>query len=538
VTTGLGIQAAPATVDLPVERPEALQPLTALAVTCATNPLFTGRLTASSGSTTAVSRITSNTVYGYISDVDQAWSCTASVRYSAIAWNTAADEGRFNWGNLINSTSVACNWLVGSTDYLKANSTSDCPDSDAEYAMAVSLTPQGVYHADVNHNGFGDFSFAHSDCDTYHGAEPIKSGVSFSSGSTSNRPDSSNCDPITLDGTGTSQTITYDSTAPTGASTLTGGIHAITATATDASNNTSAPSAPLSVTIDLDDPSLLMGVNEGAIKSSSRTVEIEFQADDPTSDVVAVEASNDNSAFTAVSGPTPSWTLTPGDGVKTVWVRVTDSAGRTTTWSDTIILDSTLPAVTLDTTSISVTMERGTSRQEGVTITPSLVLYGATLDLSPSLSAVIDPPVPAGTFKAMDEVELDVAVGVDVPQSAALGPHTGTLTLRASDGTALGTIGISVTVTDPPPGTVPATVSAPSSDRQVVDADGDTVVIDTVVVGLESNTVDPTERILAIASAHGGIVRGQVPGARIYQVQVPGTDDVAELEALRQALGI
>lgn len=317
---------------------------------------------------------------------------------------------------------------------------------------------------------------------------------------------------------------------------LAGGGYGVTAVATDPAGNSSPASAALTVTIDLDDPNLLMGVNEGAIKSSSRTVEIELQADDATADVVAVDASNDNVAFTAVSGATPVWTLSPGDGVKTVWVRVTDTAGRTTTLSDAIILDSTQPAVTLDTTSISVTMERGTSRQEAVTITPSLVLYGATLDLSPSLAAVIDPPVPAGSFKAMDEIELGIAVSLDVPQSTALGAHSGTLTVRASDGMALGTVNISVTVVDPPLGTVPTTVSMPSSDRLVVDADGDTVVIDTLVVGLGPNTVDPAQRILAIASAHGGIVRGQIPGARMYQVQVPGTDDVSELEALRQSL--
>jgi hypothetical protein len=319
-------------------------------------------------------------------------------------------------------------------------------------------------------------------------------------------------------------------------SALNSGTHTITATATDAWNNTSASSDPLSLTIDLDDPNVLMGVNEGATKSSSQTVEIQLQADDATSDVVVVEASNDNVAFIALSGPTPLWTLAPGDGIKTVWVRVTDAAGRTSTSSDSITLDSNLAPVALGTTSLAVTMERGTSRDEGVTLTPSLVLYGATLDISASLAAVTEPPLPAGPFRAMGEVEFIAAVRLNVQQSAGLGSYVGTLILRASDGTALGTVNISVTVVDPPVGVVPATVSAPSSDRLVVDADGDSVVIDTVVVGLEFNTVDPAQRILAMALDHNGIVRGQVPGARIYQVQVPGTDDVVELEALRQSL--
>jgi hypothetical protein len=306
VTTGIGIQAVPATVDLPVDRPEALQPLTALAVTCGTNPLFTGRLTASSGSTTAVSRITSGTVYGYISAVDRAWSCTASVRYSGITWNTTTTTGTFDWGNLINSTSVACNWGVGSTDYLKANSSSDCPDSDAEYAMAVGLTPQGVYHADVNHDGILDFSFAHSDCDTYHGAEPIKTGASFSTASTANRPDSSNCDPITLDSTGTTQTITYDSTAPTG-----------------------------SVTI-----------NAGAAYATSTASTLTLSATDAVAGLDAMRFSNDGTTWSAweTYATTKAWTLSTGDGTKTVRAQFRDLNGNiSATYSDTVVLDTVNP---------------------------------------------------------------------------------------------------------------------------------------------------------------------------------------------------
>jgi RHS repeat-associated protein len=225
--TALGLDAAPV-VPPPSDEsgeeasaplPFGLGPDAARAAYCASNPSFTGRLTASSGSTTAVSRTTSANVYGYISNVSSGWSCTLYRRYSAVAWNTTASLGRFNWGTIINSTGVACNWLVGTTDYLKANDTADCPDSDAEYAMQVTLTAQRVYHADVDHDGEGDFSYAHADCDTtpYYGDELGKgtesTPVSFSTGSTSNRP-GANCDPITLDGTGTTQTVTYDSTAP------------------------------------------------------------------------------------------------------------------------------------------------------------------------------------------------------------------------------------------------------------------------------------------------------------------------------------
>ncbi|MDT5112335.1 MAG: hypothetical protein QOE20_4225, partial [Mycobacterium sp.] len=205
-------------VSLPV--PDALKAPSVLASFCASNAAFTGRLTASSSSTTAVARTKSATVYGYISSVNSTWSCNAFYRYSGIAWNTAATTGRFDWGNLVfDPVNNACNFVVGSTDYIKANSTTDCPDTDAEYALAATFDAQRVYTADASHNGIGDFSFIHSDCGTYYTAEPIKTGQDFAGATVGNRP-GSNCDALTLDSTNTTQTITFDNTLPTVAITV------------------------------------------------------------------------------------------------------------------------------------------------------------------------------------------------------------------------------------------------------------------------------------------------------------------------------
>jgi RHS repeat-associated protein len=210
--TTFAVDAAP--VNLPAPLAEALGPTPVQAGFCASNAAFTGRLTASSSSTTAVSRTTSPTVYGYISSVQAAWSCTLYYRYSGITWNTSATLGTFRWGNLINSQSVACNFVVGSTDYIKGNSTSDCPDTDAEYALSASLSPQGVYQRDINHNSIGDFSFVQTDCGSYYGGALTITDHSWSTSTSANRP-GANCDSIDTDDTNTSQTITYDSTNPT-----------------------------------------------------------------------------------------------------------------------------------------------------------------------------------------------------------------------------------------------------------------------------------------------------------------------------------
>jgi RHS repeat-associated protein len=211
--SGIGIQAIPTSIPLPIDRPAELQPKTAAAVTCSTHPLFTGHLTSSAQSTAKISRITDGNVNHYISNIDRDWSCDSLFRYSGTAWNTSASQGTFKWGNLYNSTSPNCYWIVGTNDYTKDNSTTDCPDTISEYAYNFALSPQGVYTNDNTHDSTGDLGYAHSACDGYLGANVTKTGASLSESATNNRP-GANCDPMTLDGQSTDQTVTFDSLAP------------------------------------------------------------------------------------------------------------------------------------------------------------------------------------------------------------------------------------------------------------------------------------------------------------------------------------
>ena len=312
-----------------IPRPDVLKPSSALAAFCASNAAFSGRLTASSASTTAVTRIKNATVYGYISSVQSAWSCTAFYRYSAVAWNTSATVGTFDWGNLINSTSVSCNFAVGSTDYVKANSTTDCPDTDAEYAMAVSLDAQRVYQNDAAHNGTGDFSFTHSDCGTYYGAEPIKSGQNFSGATVGNRP-GSNCDALTIDSTNTSQTITYDSTAPA--------ISFVTPAAASGTNSTS-------YTVTFTATDAVAGFGGTSVWSLQRQIATNTGAgtcgtfgNDPASGNLVsgtTSAANQTSVQTVVIGKCYRWTLAATDQNSNV---------ATTVTSANLITDTTVPA--------------------------------------------------------------------------------------------------------------------------------------------------------------------------------------------------
>ncbi len=107
-----------------------------------------------------------------------------------------------------------------------------------------------------------------------------------------------------------SQTYTFDTTLPTGAVTINGGATYVTTTA---------------VTL-----SLSCTDNAGACNQ--------------------MQFSSDNANWSTPEAYTASkaWTLATGDGTKTVYARFKDAAGNwSTTVSDTIVLDSTAPSVTL-----------------------------------------------------------------------------------------------------------------------------------------------------------------------------------------------
>jgi len=101
------------------------------------------------------------------------------------------------------------------------------------------------------------------------------------------------------------------------------------------------------LTNDTTPPTGNVSVNNGAAYAASRAVMLNLAGADVGTGVGQMMASN-NSSFsgaTWVSYVTLlDWTLTPGDGTKTVYVRFRDRAGNTSgVYSDTIVLDMTAP---------------------------------------------------------------------------------------------------------------------------------------------------------------------------------------------------
>ncbi len=97
-----------------------------------------------------------------------------------------------------------------------------------------------------------------------------------------------------------------------------------------------------SIILDTLPPQGSIQINNGAISTSSTTVTLSLTYVDATSNVSQVRYSNDNVWDTEV-WETPalskSWSLTSGEGTKTVYYQVKDNSGLiSSTYSDSITL--------------------------------------------------------------------------------------------------------------------------------------------------------------------------------------------------------
>jgi subtilisin family serine protease len=182
-----------------------------------------------------------------------------------------------------------------------------------------------------------------------------------------------------------------------------------------------------------------------------------------------------------------------------------------------------------------VTVQRGTSHFEGLTVVPQGDVTGGSVAVDPAIAGMVAPAALA-TFDLIAGETYDAPLIFSVPLTTTVGSYTGNVSVLSATGAVLGSVAVTVQVTDPPPGVVPQDVVTPSGDRIGTNSAGNAVIIDELIVALEFGTADPEQRILAIAATHGAIVLGSVPEALTYQLWFPAVAGLAELEAIRQAI--
>jgi hypothetical protein len=100
------------------------------------------------------------------------------------------------------------------------------------------------------------------------------------------------------------------------------------------------------ITLDTTPPTGIITINDGAAYTTTATVTLSLYATDATSGITEMRFSNDNTTYTEwqTYATTKPWTLPDNDGTKTVYVQFKDHAGLSKTHTDTIILDTTPPA--------------------------------------------------------------------------------------------------------------------------------------------------------------------------------------------------
>jgi hypothetical protein len=93
-------------------------------------------------------------------------------------------------------------------------------------------------------------------------------------------------------------------------------------------------------------PTGTITINGGATYANSTSVTLTLTCNDAGSGCAQMQFSNDGSTYSSPEtfSTTKAWTLTTGDGTKTVYVKFKDGAGNwSSAYTDTIILDTTEP---------------------------------------------------------------------------------------------------------------------------------------------------------------------------------------------------
>jgi hypothetical protein len=157
------------------------------------------------------------------------------------------------------------------------------------------------------------------------------------------------------------------------------GSHTVSARARDAVGNTTV-SNPVNVIVDNQSPSGTVLIDNNAAATNTRSATLTLSATDTQGAVTQMRFSNSGSSYSTPQtyATSTAWTLTSGDGTKTVYAEFKDMAGN---WSsaktDTIIMDTTAPNISNQNTN-SISSSGATITWTTNEPTTSQVNYGTT----------------------------------------------------------------------------------------------------------------------------------------------------------------
>ncbi|MGR7908040.1 S-layer homology domain-containing protein [Lysinibacillus capsici] len=213
----------------------------------------------------------------------------------------------------------------------------------------------------------------------------------------------------------------------------------ITISVTDEAGNTLDKEFTIQITKN-HAPSGSIIVNGGQISTSSINVNLTLTATDLEGEAIEMRFSNDGITWSSWEPKisTRSWTLSHGEGSKTVYMQLRDTAGNiSNTFSDTIVLDTTPPVITGVTnngvynTDVTISFNEGTATLNGATFSS-----GTTVSTSGNYTLVAtDSAGNTTTITFVIDKALPKAVEVEIksnnldPTKAKVG-DTITLTMK------------------------------------------------------------------------------------------------------------
>jgi chitodextrinase len=243
------------------------------------------------------------------------------------------------------------------------------------------------------------------------------------------------------------------------------GAHQLRARARDAAGNVGLSNA-ITVSVDNVVPTGTISINNGAAYTQSRTTTLHLSVSDGGSSPTSMRFSNTGSSYSAAEpyATTRTWTLTTGNGVKTVYAQFRDSGNWSQGFTDTITYDSAAPAISnvnaSGITATAVTINWGTSEPATSRVEYGLTTsYGQTTELDSQLlgsHSMSLGDLSAGTLYNYRVRSIDAAgneaVGANNTFTTLQGPDTTppavSMTLPADAATVSGAVTVAATAND------------------------------------------------------------------------------------------
>jgi hypothetical protein len=233
------------------------------------------------------------------------------------------------------------------------------------------------------------------------------------------------------------------------------------------------------LTLDTTESTGSIVINSGDIYTTSTNVTLMVSASD-TSGITQMQFSTDNSSWNGweAYSPTKDWALTPGDGLKAVYVRFKDTAGNISqSYFDNIILDTTPPTG-------SITVNSGATYTNSSSITLSISCTDAGSDcsqmqLGSDNVAWSDPE----TYATVKSLSLDSANGLKTVYVRFKDNAENWSTAEITD---------TITLDTTPPSVVSPTTPASGATGVLLDA----VISITFSEDMDSSTITPATVLL------------------------------------------